>query len=144
MDMQAEERIVTLTCVSSEVGGNLAGTATWIGYPIKKILERAGVRGDADMLFSMSMDGWTSGTLIDASTEVHGTPRLWPPSTRMTPGGSGSGRGRRPKADTLSIVVRPTRQARCNPRRGSLRSPMERPVGTPECSGLVLCSDDYR
>lgn len=69
MDMQAEERIITLTCVSNEVGGNLAGTARWIGYPIKKILERAGVQDDADMLFSTSVDGWTSGTPIDAVTD---------------------------------------------------------------------------
>ncbi|HEY9311072.1 molybdopterin-dependent oxidoreductase [Williamsia sp.] len=66
MDMQATERIVTLTCVSNEVGGALAGTARWVGYPMKAILERAGVQDDADMLFSTSVDGWTSGTPIDA------------------------------------------------------------------------------
>jgi len=66
MDMQSTERIVTLTCVSNEVGGELAGTATWLGYPMKAILERAGVRDDADMLFSTSVDGWTSGTPLDA------------------------------------------------------------------------------
>jgi sulfite oxidase len=69
MDMQAQERIITLTCVSNEVGGNLAGTARWTGYPIKDILERAGVQEDADMLFSTSVDGWTSGTPIDALTD---------------------------------------------------------------------------
>jgi sulfite oxidase len=69
MDMQAQERIITLTCVSNEVGGNLAGTARWTGYPIKDILERAGVQDDADMLFSTSVDGWTSGTPIDALTD---------------------------------------------------------------------------
>lgn len=66
MSMEAQERIITLTCVSNEVGGNLAGTARWIGYPIKKLLERAGVQGDADMLLSTSVDGWTSGTPIEA------------------------------------------------------------------------------
>ncbi|ORM27708.1 molybdopterin-dependent oxidoreductase [Williamsia sp. 1135] len=69
MDMQAEEKIITLTCVSNEVGGNLAGTARWIGYPMKTILERAGVQDDADMLFSTSVDGWTSGTPLDDITD---------------------------------------------------------------------------
>jgi sulfite oxidase len=67
--MQAQERIITLTCVSNEVGGNLAGTARWTGYPINDILERAGVQDGADMLFSTSVDGWTSGTPIDALTD---------------------------------------------------------------------------
>ncbi|MBJ8348948.1 molybdopterin-dependent oxidoreductase [Antrihabitans sp. YC2-6] len=59
------ERIITLTCVSNEVGGPLAGNATWIGYPIKDILDEVGVQADADMLLSTSIDGWTSGTPVE-------------------------------------------------------------------------------
>ncbi|WP_045821046.1 molybdopterin-dependent oxidoreductase [Williamsia herbipolensis] len=69
MGMQAEEKVITLTCVSNQVGGILAGNATWIGYPIKSILERVGVKSDADMLFSTSVDGWTSGSPISALTD---------------------------------------------------------------------------
>ncbi|MFD6896654.1 molybdopterin-dependent oxidoreductase [Rhodococcus sp. NPDC060086] len=59
------ERTITLTCVSNEVGGDLAGTATWVGYPIKDLLDEAGISPDADMLLSTSADGFTVGTPID-------------------------------------------------------------------------------
>lgn len=58
------ERIITLTCVSNEVGGALAGNATWIGYPIGEILAEIGVHPDADMLLSTSVDGFTVGTPV--------------------------------------------------------------------------------
>jgi DMSO/TMAO reductase YedYZ molybdopterin-dependent catalytic subunit len=38
------ERRITLTCVSNEVGGELAGNATWTGVLLKDLLEEAGVR----------------------------------------------------------------------------------------------------
>ncbi|WP_137725958.1 molybdopterin-dependent oxidoreductase [Prescottella subtropica] len=60
------ERTVTLTCVSNEVGGNLAGNATWTGYPIADLLDEVGVSSDADMLLSTSVDGFTIGTPIAA------------------------------------------------------------------------------
>ncbi|MFC7449571.1 molybdopterin-dependent oxidoreductase [Rhodococcus daqingensis] len=59
------ERAITLTCVSNEVGGDLAGNATWIGYPIAELLDEVGVRGDADMLLSTSVDGFTVGTPVE-------------------------------------------------------------------------------
>lgn len=62
----AMERIVTLTCVSNEVGGSYAGTATWTGFPIRDLLDEVGVQEGADMLLSTSVDGWTSGTPIAA------------------------------------------------------------------------------
>ncbi|MFH5211221.1 molybdopterin-dependent oxidoreductase [Antrihabitans sp. NCIMB 15449] len=62
----AMERTITLTCVSNEVGGPLAGNATWIGYAIKDLLDEAGVDPEADMLLSTSVDGWTSGTPVAA------------------------------------------------------------------------------
>lgn len=36
-----EESITTLTCVSNNVGGDLVGTAVWLGYPIRELLARA-------------------------------------------------------------------------------------------------------
>lgn len=68
-DRMAMERVITLTCVSNEVGGGLAGTATWTGFPIRDILEQVGVQPEADMLLSTSVDGWTSGTPIAALTD---------------------------------------------------------------------------
>ncbi|GAA1054539.1 molybdopterin-dependent oxidoreductase [Dietzia natronolimnaea] len=63
------DRIVTLTCVSNEVGGNLAGNATWTGFPIAELLAEAGPLPEADMLLSTSVDGWTAGTPLEALTD---------------------------------------------------------------------------
>ena len=38
------QRDITLTCVSNEVGGKLAGTARWIGVPLGDFLREHGVR----------------------------------------------------------------------------------------------------
>jgi DMSO/TMAO reductase YedYZ molybdopterin-dependent catalytic subunit len=67
--MPAIERIITLTCVSNEVGGDLAGNARWLGVPMKDILTQVGIRTDADMLLSTSVDGWTSGTPLADITD---------------------------------------------------------------------------
>jgi DMSO/TMAO reductase YedYZ molybdopterin-dependent catalytic subunit len=56
------ERDITLTCVSNEVGGKLAGNARWIGPPLKPLLDEAGVRSGASQLVSRSADGFTIGT----------------------------------------------------------------------------------
>ena len=66
---EAQERIVTLTCVSNEVGGDLVGTAAWTGFPIADLLAEAGPLSGADMLLSTSVDGWTAGTPIEALTD---------------------------------------------------------------------------
>ncbi len=65
MSMAAQERMITLTCVSNEVGGELAGNARWLGFPMRDIISRAGPHSDADMLLSTSVDGWTSGTPLE-------------------------------------------------------------------------------
>lgn len=67
--MPMTERVVTLTCVSNEIGGDLIGNARWLGVPMKTILDRAGVRPGADMLLSTSSDGWTAGTPVSAITD---------------------------------------------------------------------------
>ncbi|MGO4105135.1 molybdopterin-dependent oxidoreductase [Leifsonia sp. YAF41] len=59
------EHMVTLACVSNEVGGDLIGNAAWLGYPIREILKRAGPTGGADMVLSRSADGWTAGSPLD-------------------------------------------------------------------------------
>jgi DMSO/TMAO reductase YedYZ molybdopterin-dependent catalytic subunit len=59
------EHLVTLACVSNEVGGDLIGNATWLGYPIRELLNRAGPQSGADMVLSRSADGWTAGTPLD-------------------------------------------------------------------------------
>ncbi|WP_458315419.1 molybdopterin-dependent oxidoreductase [Mycolicibacterium brisbanense] len=63
------EKVVTLTCVSNPVGGNLISNATWTGYRVRDLLAAAGVHPDADMVLSTSVDGFTAGTPVDALTD---------------------------------------------------------------------------
>ncbi len=63
---RAVESLITLTCVSNEVGGTLAGTATWTGYRLTDLLREAGPAPGADMILSRSVDGFTAGTPLDA------------------------------------------------------------------------------
>ncbi|MDN5599958.1 MAG: molybdopterin-dependent oxidoreductase [Brachybacterium sp.] len=63
------EKHVTLACVSNPVGGDLAGNATWLGVPVRTLLERAGVKDGADMVLSRSIDGFTASTPLEALTD---------------------------------------------------------------------------
>ncbi|WP_199182435.1 molybdopterin-dependent oxidoreductase [Cryobacterium sp. Y11] len=65
-----EESTTTLACVSNYVGGDLIGNATWLGYPIRKLLARAKPTRDADMVLSTSQDGFTAGTPLEALTDA--------------------------------------------------------------------------
>ncbi len=55
------ERMVTLACVSNEVGGDLISNASWQGVLLADLLDEAGVRAGAEQIFSTSLDGWTCG-----------------------------------------------------------------------------------
>ena len=59
------EHVATLTCVSNEVGGNLVGNASWLGYPIRELLARAKPQQGADMVLSRSEDGFTASTPLE-------------------------------------------------------------------------------
>ena len=63
------EHVVTLICVSNEVGGELIGNAVWLGLPIRELLAEAGPQAGADMVLSTSDDGWTAGTPLTALTD---------------------------------------------------------------------------
>lgn len=67
------EKLVTLTCVSNPVGGDLISNASWTGYHVRDLLAEAGVHKDADMVLSMSIDGFTAGTPVDALTDDRGS-----------------------------------------------------------------------
>lgn len=66
LDMRLVERRITIACVSNEVGGRYAGNATWLGVPLRDVLELAGVDPAADAVRSTSVDGMTIGTPIEA------------------------------------------------------------------------------
>jgi DMSO/TMAO reductase YedYZ molybdopterin-dependent catalytic subunit len=63
------EMVMTLTCVSNLVGGNLISTGVWTGYRVADLLAAARVHADADMLLSTSIDGFTAGTPVEALTD---------------------------------------------------------------------------
>ncbi|MDH6242839.1 molybdopterin-dependent oxidoreductase [Mycobacterium sp. OTB74] len=63
------DKVVTLTCVSNPVGGDLISNANWTGYRVRDLLARAGVHPDADMVLSKSVDGFTAGTPVEALTD---------------------------------------------------------------------------
>jgi DMSO/TMAO reductase YedYZ molybdopterin-dependent catalytic subunit len=60
---------VTLTCVSNEVGGYLAGNAWWTGVRVADVLAMAGPTAEADAVRSTSVDGWTAGTPLEVLTD---------------------------------------------------------------------------
>jgi DMSO/TMAO reductase YedYZ molybdopterin-dependent catalytic subunit len=64
------ERDITLTCVSNEVGGGLAGTARWIGVPLGDLLRENGVSSGSDQLVCRSVDGMTIGAPTRAALDV--------------------------------------------------------------------------
>jgi DMSO/TMAO reductase YedYZ molybdopterin-dependent catalytic subunit len=65
----AVERLVTLTCVSNPIGGDLIGNARWLGLPVADLLAEVGVHPDADMVLSRSTDNFTAGTPLDVLTD---------------------------------------------------------------------------
>nr|WP_203138983.1 molybdopterin-dependent oxidoreductase [Microbacterium sp. JZ31] len=69
LEMGLDEYVITLTCVSNEVGGELVGNARWLGVPIRDVLRLAGPQGDADMVLSRSVDGYTASTPLSSLTD---------------------------------------------------------------------------
>ena len=61
------EDIVTLSCVSNEVGGSLVGNAVWQGVPLRTLLDRAGIQSDATQIVGQSVDGFTAGFPTEAA-----------------------------------------------------------------------------
>jgi DMSO/TMAO reductase YedYZ molybdopterin-dependent catalytic subunit len=59
--MDLVEEVVTISCVSNEVGGGLVGNAVWTGVPLTTLLDRAGVRSGATQIVGRSVDDFTVG-----------------------------------------------------------------------------------
>ena len=64
-----QDALVTLMCVSNEVGGDLTGNAVWTGWPVRELLRLAGPKPGADMVLSTSSDGFTAGTPLSVLTD---------------------------------------------------------------------------
>ncbi|HUP71905.1 MAG TPA: molybdopterin-dependent oxidoreductase [Acidimicrobiales bacterium] len=59
--MPQEEHVITLSCVSNEIGGPLVGNAVWGGVPLRTLLERAQVRPSGMQIVGRSVDDFTAG-----------------------------------------------------------------------------------
>jgi DMSO/TMAO reductase YedYZ molybdopterin-dependent catalytic subunit len=60
------EDYITLCCVSNPVGGPYIGNALWLGTSLASLLRQAGIKAGADQLLCTSVDGFTSGTPVQA------------------------------------------------------------------------------
>ncbi len=63
------ERPITLTCVSNEVGGGLAGNAIWLGTRIDTLLAEAGPTAGADCVLCTDVNGFTLSAPLEALTD---------------------------------------------------------------------------
>jgi DMSO/TMAO reductase YedYZ molybdopterin-dependent catalytic subunit len=58
---------ITMTCVSNLIGGNLVGNARWLGFPLKDLLNEAGVGDGVDQVVGRSADDYTGGFPLEAA-----------------------------------------------------------------------------
>ncbi|MHB1090691.1 MAG: molybdopterin-dependent oxidoreductase [Ilumatobacteraceae bacterium] len=63
------ERVVTIACVSNEVGGDLIGNAVWQGVLLADLLAEVGVQEGATQVFGTSIDGWTCGFPLEVALD---------------------------------------------------------------------------
>jgi DMSO/TMAO reductase YedYZ molybdopterin-dependent catalytic subunit len=68
---RVEEHDITLTCVSNTVGGELIGTARWMGVRLDDLLAEAGIDPAADQIVGRSVDGYTCGFPVAALDGRH-------------------------------------------------------------------------
>lgn len=64
---ELREYDITLTCVSNLIGGDLVGNARWLGFPLRDLLDEAGVRDGANQIVGRSVDGYTGGFPLEAA-----------------------------------------------------------------------------
>ncbi|MFZ9482927.1 MAG: sulfite oxidase [Ilumatobacteraceae bacterium] len=69
LEMPQVEKVITLCCVSNEVGGRYVGNAVWRGVPLADVLALSGVSSGAEQVFSTSLDGWTCGFPVEVALD---------------------------------------------------------------------------
>ena len=67
IERDLNEYDITLTCVSNQIGDTLVGNARWLGFPIKELLDEAGVKDGADQIVGRSTDDYTGGFPLEAA-----------------------------------------------------------------------------
>lgn len=66
LERELVEADITLTCVSNEVGGTLAGNARWTGVRLDALLDEAGIDPNANQIVGRSVDDYTCGFPVSA------------------------------------------------------------------------------
>ena len=99
--MDLSDQVITLSCVSNDVGGNLVGNAVWTGVPLSVLLDRAGVQAGADQVWG-PFGGRLDGRLPDGigvrrpqRHPGHRHERRVPANQPRLPGPAGGGRALR-------------------------------------------------
>jgi len=64
---ELQEYDITLTCISNQIGDKLVGNARWLGFPLRDLLDEAGVRAGADQIVGRSQDRYTGGFPLEAA-----------------------------------------------------------------------------
>ena len=67
IDRDLQEYDITLTCVSNQIGDTLVGNARWLGFPLRDLLDEAGVQDGADQIVGRSVDDYTGGFPLEAA-----------------------------------------------------------------------------
>jgi DMSO/TMAO reductase YedYZ molybdopterin-dependent catalytic subunit len=68
------QNITTLACISNQLNGDLAGTAEWTGFPLRELLEEAGVDPAAVDIVFRAADGYDDS--IPLAQAMHPTTLL--------------------------------------------------------------------
>lgn len=66
LERELIEQDITLTCVSNTIGGELMGTARWLGARLDDLLDEAGIDPTATQVVGRSVDGYTCGFPVAA------------------------------------------------------------------------------
>jgi DMSO/TMAO reductase YedYZ molybdopterin-dependent catalytic subunit len=69
LDLPQTERVITLCCVSNEVGGPYIGNAVWQGVLLADLLRSARIAPEAEQVYSTSLDGWTCGFPVETALD---------------------------------------------------------------------------
>ena len=56
--MPSDSQVITLECISNQLGGDLTSTALWTGVPLKYVLEQAGLQSSSREIAITSVDGF--------------------------------------------------------------------------------------
>lgn len=67
--LPAVEQHQTLECISNPVGGPLISTTTWIGVPVRMLLERAGLLEGTRKILFRSVEGYSSALPLEVAMD---------------------------------------------------------------------------